>query len=380
MRSTRDVSLDVLRGCFVVAMVMAHLACCSSPVYVLTHPLVWVDAALGFVALSGLVLGMVQRRLHERGTGPVAAARVVWRRALLLYGAHLVLLSVGYALRAATGQPRFLVDPATAYDGGWPELLLRSALLLHTDVHLDILPLYVVLLLLVPLAVLALRRGRAALLLAGSAVLWAATLALGSPAGLPGAAGGFGWTAWQLPFTAALVLGWHRAAVVAALAPARRPLLAVAAVVTVAVGTTAHLADRLPAGLEDLLTGTVFSKHPPGPGALVALPAAALTLHAVVEAARRRGVALAWLSLLGRNGLAAYLLLTATVVWLPPLFYAGPWWQRSLLALATLGAAVLLARSLERRRAARRPGSQPPGSQPPGSQREQATDEQPVAV
>lgn len=93
----RDPGLDALRGACLVAMTAAHLACCVGPLWVLTHPLLVVDAALGFVAVSGAALGVTARRARQS-----AAARTarLWRRAAGLWAARLVLLTVGH--RCAT--------------------------------------------------------------------------------------------------------------------------------------------------------------------------------------------------------------------------------------------------------------------------------------
>src|SRR3712207_992232 len=78
----RDTSIDVLRGWFVISMTLAHLAA-GSVAERLAHVAVWLDGAMGFVTLSGLVLGMVYRRSRNR-TGRVPYAKAL-RRVRLLY-------------------------------------------------------------------------------------------------------------------------------------------------------------------------------------------------------------------------------------------------------------------------------------------------------
>lgn len=328
----RDLRLDALRGACLVAMTTAHLACCTGPAWVLTHPLLVVDAALGFVAVSGVVLGLTSRQRRRTGR--------LLRRAAGLYAAHLVLLVVGYALRDLTGQPAFLKDPDQL--GGWPVLLRDSVLLLHTGTHLDILPLYVVLLLLAPLALRALAAGRTGALLAVAGTGWALTLLLGAPP-LPAAGMTFGWTAWQLPFLLGVTAGWHADRLRAL--PHRRWAVGASTALVAAVATVAHLEDRtslLTPAVADALA-TTFRKSPPGPGAMLLLPAAAVVAFAAASALRRTRL-IALLALLGQHALSSYLLLTAVVVWLPPVWVAGPVWERTLLALSTLALLVLQAR------------------------------------
>jgi hypothetical protein len=340
----RDPRLDALRGACLVAMTAAHLTCCVGPLWVLTHPLLVVDAALGFVAVSGAVLGVTARRARQ-----TAAARTarLWRRAARLWAAHLVLLTVGYLLRDATGEPSFLRDPDEL--GGWWVLLRDSALLLHVDVHLDVLPLYVLLLLLTPLALWGLQSEQTPALLLAAAAVWALTLVHGPPP-LPGATGTFGWTGWQLPFVLGLAAGWHADRLRAL--PHRPRWTGGAALAVALIAALAHLDDRtalLPAWTVEGLD-TLFAKAPPGPGAVLLLPACAVVGYATVTALRASRL-VAGLALLGRHSLRGYLLLTAVAVWLPPLWNAQGQLERSALAVATTAGLVASARRQERTRA-----------------------------
>ena len=88
----RDLRLDLLRGYFVLAMVVDHVRG-PSPLWLLTGGnRFYVSAAEGFILTSGLVAGLVYHRMIERdGMGP--SLRKVFNRAATLY-----LLTVGLTL------------------------------------------------------------------------------------------------------------------------------------------------------------------------------------------------------------------------------------------------------------------------------------------
>ena len=138
----RDPVLDALRGACVVSMVVAHLAP-DSVLYRVTHPLVWVDGAAGFIFFSGLVLGITQRA-RSAGVGGAACRRWLWQRAAVIYLAHVTLVVVALGLRAATAGPAFVPPPAEI--GSPPAVVLAVLTLGLQPPFLDILPLYVVLL------------------------------------------------------------------------------------------------------------------------------------------------------------------------------------------------------------------------------------------
>src|SRR5512137_1692633 len=80
----RDLRIDLLRGFFVVAMIIDHVRG-PSPLYLLTGGnRFFVSAAEGFILTSGLMAGLVYRRVVARD-GLLAAVRKVWARAVTLY-------------------------------------------------------------------------------------------------------------------------------------------------------------------------------------------------------------------------------------------------------------------------------------------------------
>ena len=100
--SGRDRAIDVLRGLCIVSMTTAHLAAGSWP-WQIFHIGTFIDGAVGFVFLSGLVLGITQRRAIERG-GLLAGQRKLLRRIVVIYCANIALCLLAFATVA--------VDPA----------------------------------------------------------------------------------------------------------------------------------------------------------------------------------------------------------------------------------------------------------------------------
>ncbi len=85
----RDHSIDLLRGCLLVCMIAGHVAPLSATSRLIHFPLL-LDAASGFVAVSGFTLGMLHRRAQELGRGGYPGGRMVKRAGLVLL-LHLVI-------------------------------------------------------------------------------------------------------------------------------------------------------------------------------------------------------------------------------------------------------------------------------------------------
>ena len=200
----RDLRLDLLRGCLVVAMLVDHLGG-NSWLFVLTGGnRFYVSAAEGFVFLSGLVMGIVYARLIAR-EGLWAATKRALRRAGTLYLMAL-LLAVGFTVASHLLGTSWAVGSLDL--GG----LIIGVATLQTHVYLaDVLMLYAVLVLLAPAALWLLARGRTRLLLAGSGTLWLLSL-LGVTGPVDQWTRGlavFTPSAWQVVFAGGLALGYH---------------------------------------------------------------------------------------------------------------------------------------------------------------------------
>jgi hypothetical protein len=203
--------IDLFRGLALVMIFINHVP--DNPLVVLTSANYgFSDAAEGFVLMAGIAAGLVfWRKAEAEGmSGTLARA---WKRAFELYSAHLliILLAAAFVAWVATreGDPLLLGwvglgplfdDTATA--------LIATVLLGHQPNYLDILPLYITLLLLVP--VMLPLAGRAPMLLLGvSGAVWAGAnlLALNAPT-FPSEGGWmFNPLAWQFLFAIGLVIG-----------------------------------------------------------------------------------------------------------------------------------------------------------------------------
>ncbi|MGA3008366.1 MAG: OpgC domain-containing protein, partial [Opitutaceae bacterium] len=133
-----------------------------------------VSSAEGFVFLSGVLAGFVYtRRLLRDGASNLRAT--VWRRAGLIYRWQLVAYFTAFAVLALnawitgthsdTSPPLFTDHPLLAFALG-PLLIYQPGLL-------DILPMYCVFVMLLPVVLGALQNGRRWLVLAVSFSLWA---------------------------------------------------------------------------------------------------------------------------------------------------------------------------------------------------------------
>ena len=168
--------LDGFRGLFIVFMLLNHLSFTGGFAlgWLNYSHFAFLESAQGFIFISGLLVGLVYMRTFERH-GPAMAGRRLSRRALQLYGWHVALV-LGVCLLA-----RLIVGSDTAW-GPWLEHLYRDSAaypmaagtLLYQPTYMDILPQYIIYLLVSPLVLLAVATGRIWLVAALSVSLWLA--------------------------------------------------------------------------------------------------------------------------------------------------------------------------------------------------------------
>lgn len=170
-KAPRRPELDALRGLFLVWMTLTHLPTHLSDM--VNQPFGYISSAEGFVFLSAmLVAHLYVRMAHENAE---AMRTKLWKRALRIYGYHLVTLVLAFTLAAAFAlTPHraalynllnfYLAHPVTAIAG--------SVLLIYCPPLLDILPMYVIFLALTPaILTIAVRKGWNRILLV-SGLLW----------------------------------------------------------------------------------------------------------------------------------------------------------------------------------------------------------------
>lgn len=316
---SRDLTIDVLRAFCIVSMTAAHVAW-GSFAYAGTHVLLWFDGAMGFVLLSGLVVGMVHRGTAERA-GFAAARSKAWRRAGVVYAAHLAICVVAFVV--ATSSP--LQDAAYAgandFDQWWQPVLAALTLQINPR-NASILSLYVILLLLTPIATWALLRRKPWVLAAMTVALYLAGQLLPEAFTLPrvpGVPGKIDWATWQALYFSAFAVGWHWSAIRSWL---RRPgvwtmLLAAAA----AVGVLARVRLRV---IPDALTAGwwvvdwLFDDGALGVGTiLLALAVIGGLYGALAPLCERAPRVAAELGRVGRRSLDCYVILSMFVILMP---------------------------------------------------------------
>jgi hypothetical protein len=205
-KATRYTSIDLIRCFCIVSMVAGHVAggaAFTRAVHIVPN----FDGASGFVLLSGLVLGIVQRRRLAAG-GLRAAQGKVLRRIGMIYVAQVALSLAALIAGAVATQPSR--NHLFAPDGLLPALGGIVAMISAPPAG-SVLRLYVAMMLLGLGMFWLLARGRwAAALAIGVAVYVLGHVAPGwtsfrAATGEPGA----NWATWQLLFTSALVVGWY---------------------------------------------------------------------------------------------------------------------------------------------------------------------------
>jgi hypothetical protein len=153
-------TLDYLRGFFIVVIIIDHLSRWPSIFAVITgKALIWVTAAEGFVAISGLLVGYV--RGYKNRDLPMR--EVTWkllRRAGLLYLwsiiASIVYTAIMWYVTLKGGAPGLPIA-----QGNWFELFFKMITLQYTHLWVHFLTLYALFLAAAPIAVWLLRKGLA---------------------------------------------------------------------------------------------------------------------------------------------------------------------------------------------------------------------------
>jgi enterochelin esterase-like enzyme len=336
----RDLRIDLLRGYFVVAMIIDHVRG-QSPLYLLT---------------SGLVAGLVYKRLIER----MGLAQSLLK--LLARAASLYLLTVGVTLLLLPISEILYLPWAQGLDLSNPVGVVVSVLTLHRTYYLiDVMLLYTVLFVIVPLAFVLMDNGKGWIVLAASWVLWALYQVFPEYAALPWPIAGnylFDFSAWQVLFVTGLVLGYYHNRIPTLGQRATRVALVATGLGTLALIGLFYLIDP-PTSLTPAafaagspvyhevrlwMQDMVFSKLSLRPGRLVT---SAVTFSFLFLAAtvywRQAKRWLGWLFLpLGQSALYAYtvhiLIAAAVALTLAPLqlVYPGPQWLNSVIQVASV--------------------------------------------
>jgi len=231
----RDARVDALRGFLLVLIMVNHLP--PHPFHrFVSQVFGFVSAAEGFVFMSGLVTGMVYGRTLAK-SGRTALRHRALRRARDLYLAHLFLYTfalVGGLWGGLSIAPRF----SSLWTAWW-----HGAALIYQPRLFDILPMYCVFLLLVPVLIEQMARGRSLLVWLCSITLWLlAQWGIGGPAHNPSwlNLGYFNVLGWQLLFVAGAYFGYRKTTGQPSPVPASRLLLTFCVVLVIVLFTLRH--------------------------------------------------------------------------------------------------------------------------------------------
>jgi hypothetical protein len=306
-------------------MTTAHLAAGSWPWQVF-HVAVLVDGAVGFVLLSGLVLGMTQHRTIGRA-GLSAGRRRLLRRAGLIYAANLGLCLLALAVAAGDTERTAEIFRVASLDAPLP--LAVDALTLRINPHYtSILALYVVLLLLSIVVVSALAHRRVKAVVGGSFALYIAgylwpvffTFPL-----YPGIAGAVNWATWQPLFMAGLLAGWCWQAPAVRAAFSSRAVLVSCGVLVLATAALGWVITRGAAAPWKSSLARAFTEGTLAPGTIVmALAAVLVGYRACRFLVRVAYPVLSPVARIGRHSLDCYLILSVVVLVLPVLYAYSP--------------------------------------------------------
>ena len=155
--SSRMLALDLLRGFFIVVIIIDHLYRWPSLLgYISGQGDLWVTAGEGFVIISGLLIGYV-RGYKNRELPLLDVAKKIWKRAFLLYG-WLVGLTIIYTVLAWYGHFVAPTSWVSIPAGNWLQLLGESFTVLYRHTWIYFLYFYVFLLVISPVFIYLLRR------------------------------------------------------------------------------------------------------------------------------------------------------------------------------------------------------------------------------
>ena len=207
----RDLRLDFFRGLSLLFIFIDHIPE-NILSYLTLQAIGFFDAAEVFIFISGFTAALVYgRRLASKGA--LYATAQVLRRAWQLYVAHIFLFVLFIAEVSYTStafkNPMYNEEMRVADFLDEPHIAVIKALLLQFQpTFLDILPLYIVMLLIFPAILLGVRRHWLQVLVSSAIVYLAVQLfSVSMPAYPPGHVWYFNPLAWQFLFVAGAVLG-----------------------------------------------------------------------------------------------------------------------------------------------------------------------------
>ena len=169
----RRIEIDAARGLMLVWMTLTHMPTMLTPW--VNQPFGYISASEGFIFLSALFTGFIYERLLER-SGPGVMASKLLGRTLRLYQYHVALLFGAFLIAArfaVNGHHQALYYLLDFYfSAGRARAVTDALLLIYRPPLLDIIPLYLIFLLLSPLALLVADKLGWRILLACGFLIW----------------------------------------------------------------------------------------------------------------------------------------------------------------------------------------------------------------
>lgn len=194
-KSKRILALDLLRGYFLVVILIDHLAQFPGFFELFTGKgWLWASAAEGFFIISGLMVGMIRGK-ELQSSSLLTVSKKLWRRGgqLYLWAVGLTLLYTAVGLVFAGHAD---VKPDLATNTPWSTIIWNSVNLSYIYGWADFLPHYALCMLAAPAGLYLLRQRKWWLVLVISLLIW----------GMRGNSFVF---AWQLLFFGGMVAGYH---------------------------------------------------------------------------------------------------------------------------------------------------------------------------
>lgn len=305
--SSRQDGFDVLRGLFLVIMAVNHVPWAGW--FLTQQPVGFVTAAEGFVLLAGVLVGVVYTRKFNT-VGKQATTRLLVRRAGKIYLAHLVCVAAVfawvwlYASFSASGTPP-TGSPWIYHERPLAAALASLTLILQPGL-LDVLPMYFGFVLVTPMVLRQLMRGRLKGVLIGSGLCWAFTnMAIPPHPIVHGVidTSAFNFGAWQLLYVLGLAAGhaWSEKRLATWLTPSGAWL---AALTVLAFGLALARHGIFNLGLSPATWEILVNKNNLSPLRLLNVAVLALLVRACFAIRARRGLPglrCAPLALLGRH-------------------------------------------------------------------------------
>ncbi|MBV9499367.1 MAG: OpgC domain-containing protein, partial [Acidobacteriaceae bacterium] len=216
--SGRIIALDILRGFLLLWMTLTHLPTKASILSNQTFG--FVSGAEGFIFLAAFMVGQLEYRIEQR-SGPSATVRDLSRRTLRVYFYHGALLAIAFSLVAEIGvrYHRLALENLLSFYLQRPHnAIIAGAILEYRPSLLDILPMYIIFMMLTVAARAIARRWGWAFVMYPSLAIWIGAqfglrawmyrhfdvFGLGVPENSTGA---FDTYAWQFLWMAGLALG-----------------------------------------------------------------------------------------------------------------------------------------------------------------------------